>query len=77
MKKLIFTFILPTLLAGTCNTKSTPVEKECMGKKMSDMVCTMIYQPVCGCDGKTYENECVARAEGIKSWTKGECATKP
>jgi len=29
--------------------------------------------PVCGCDGITYGNDCVAEASGIKSWTEGSC----
>ena len=27
--------------------------------------CTMHYRPVCGCDGETYGNKCVADAAGV------------
>ena len=36
-------------------------------------MCTMDYTPVCGCDGKTYSNECVANSKGVNAMSKGEC----
>lgn len=37
-------------------------------------VCTMEYDPVCGCDDQTYSNACMASAEGVSVIHKGECA---
>lgn len=38
-------------------------------------MCTMDYTPVCGCDGNTYSNECVANSKGVSASYAGECTS--
>ncbi len=66
MKKIMFAAII----FASC--KTTKIDN-CVGAVKPDCMCTMIYKPVCGCDGKTYSNACMANCAGIKSFTEGEC----
>ncbi|MBI3671239.1 hypothetical protein HY249_00390 [Candidatus Azambacteria bacterium] len=41
---------------------------------VNEVVCTQQFEPVCGANGKTYPNECVAvKQNGVRVLHKGEC----
>lgn len=47
---------------------------ECPDQSMiEDLACEDVFDPVCGCDGITYANICLAQINGVFNWTSGVC----
>ena len=50
---------------GTCKGPGQCTEKS--------EICTMIYAPICGCDNKTYSNNCMRQSAGVSKKHNGRC----
>ncbi|GAA4370697.1 hypothetical protein GCM10023185_45400 [Hymenobacter saemangeumensis] len=82
MKRYCSIFLLAILVgacqSGNTQTGATASADDCIDprKVNPDAMCTMDYKPVCGCNGKTYSNACMASNAGVRTFTEGPCPEK-
>jgi hypothetical protein len=89
MKRILHTlgFVFALVLALACKQQekiaqpghasgSASVADSCQGPRIQDCITTKEYNPVCGCNGKTYPNRGEAACDGIRRYTQGPCTQK-
>lgn len=56
--------------AGTCPKRNSGATGTCT---VIPQGCTQQYDPVCGCDNKTYSNDCFRQMAGVSLKSAGAC----
>lgn len=59
--------------AGEPTPVITPAAVAPISPQTPEVVCSAIFDPVCGVDNRTYVNDCEASLAGVTTFTPGQC----
>lgn len=72
--KIVCVLVLGATVVAGCSAEKEPQSAD-LTTGRGPNVCATVYQPVCGADGQTYSNTCVAVSAGVQIVKDHACAT--